>query len=182
VTISPKLYNRLLVQCHSYPIWPPVRPLNLAYTPLLLWLLVSVNLTHGDHFNISCPFSAAQVVPEYPPEWEARCCIMQQVRFQVLTTSMKMAVPWEVAPSCLLHNDQRFRVSGCLHHPRRQPSISCKNRKLSVKNDGKILLNNTYSLKRVTKQHVKIKIITYFCLITKAAKRQHLKRPFCCVM
>jgi hypothetical protein len=40
---------------------------------------------------------------------------------------------------------------------------------LLVKNDGKILLKNIL-LKSVTKQHITIKIITYLCLITKAAK------------
>jgi hypothetical protein len=34
---------------------------------------------------------------------------------------------------------------------------------------SKVALKNTFLLKSVTKQHIKIKITTYLCLITKAA-------------
>jgi hypothetical protein len=34
-----------------------------------------------------------------------------------------------------------------------------------------LVLKNTFLLNSVTKQHIKIKIITYICLIKKASKR-----------
>jgi hypothetical protein len=53
-------------------------------------------------------------------------------------------------------------------------------RKLPVRNDGKIESGTqTHFIENVTKQHIKIKIITYLSLITKASKRYHLNM-FCC--
>jgi hypothetical protein len=53
-------------------------------------------------------------------------------------------------------------------------------RKLPVNNDAKIERRapNTFLLKSITKQHIKIKIITYLCLITKAGKRKHVNICF----
>jgi hypothetical protein len=56
--------------------------------------------------------------------------------------------------------------------------INLENCPLGMTDNLKYYLKDTLLLKSVTKQHVKIKIITYLCLITKAAKRQHLNIYF----
>jgi hypothetical protein len=41
-----------------------------------------------------------------------------------------------------------------------------------------VLIKNTFLLKSVRKQNITIKILTYLCLITKAAKREHVNICF----
>lgn len=43
---------------------------------------------------------------------------------------------------------------------------------------SKVVLKNAFLLKTVTKQNIKIKIISYIQFITKAAKRYHLTPVF----
>jgi hypothetical protein len=55
-----RMYNYLLVQCHSYLIWPPVLPLNPTYILLCLdTVFKELDLHRLQHFKfqISCPLS-----------------------------------------------------------------------------------------------------------------------------
>jgi hypothetical protein len=62
------MYIRLLIPCHLHPIWPPVLPLNLTsilkFLPLLPWANLPYTYFWHSMYQISCPFSFAQVI--YP--------------------------------------------------------------------------------------------------------------------